>query len=202
MTEATYEMMNSGEIQVNLPGGVQVFAKLLDNFPVENVYMSWAQGLIYLRKVRRRDGTIEVRDVTLAAIRYSLARVRRAKDAQANGDRALRRRLRAARLATPKPGAPSPERRKRGPIERVPSPKREAASDAALVYHAPNNLARLAPERNDHQQHAERLGALPRRLDHGQARGPARGQHDARLPGHRRRGRRGARRAQPGAPRL
>ena len=109
--------------------------------------MSWAQGLIYLRAVRRRAGPgespIAIRDVTLAAIRYSLARVRRASRAQVNGARDLRRRLRAAREAKPKAGSPTPERRRQGAIERVVAPKRELANDPAMVYHAPDNLERL-----------------------------------------------------------
>ena len=110
--------------------------------------MSWAQGLIYLRKVEREDGTLEIRDVTLAVIRYSLGRVKRAKASEVKAARELRQRLRKAARYKPKTGSPTPERRKRaldeGSVAQlVTAPKREAASDAAFVYEVPGHLARL-----------------------------------------------------------
>ncbi len=122
MTEPTYRMTASGEIEVGSPDGGLVFAKPLDDFPIKGIYMTWSQGLIYLRRIERDDGTVEIRDLTLAAIRYSLTRVRRANAAKVKPDRELRRRLRPAREAKPKAGSPTPERRKRGQVEFVIAP--------------------------------------------------------------------------------
>ena len=53
MTEPTYRMTASGEIEVGSPDGGLVFAKPLDDFPIKGIYMTWSQGLIYLRRIER-----------------------------------------------------------------------------------------------------------------------------------------------------
>ena len=148
MTGRDYTLLPDGEIAVALSDEVTVFAKPLEDFPIDDIYMTWAQGLIYLRCRDYGGGRVEIRDVTLAVIRYSLARVKRAKAGQVRAEREQRERLRKAARYKPKTGSPTPERRKRARDEGsvaqlVAAPKREAASDAAFVYQVPSHMARL-----------------------------------------------------------
>ena len=138
--------------------GVAVEAARRKDLPWPDIFMGRhpGAGLCFFR-VRRRgapnshpgpgceSGEIEVWECT-EAVRRALQRRRDRLNERAK--EALARAKQGDVKADAKPGSPTPGRRRRGaeqglPIERVVAPKREAASDAALVYNAPDNLARL-----------------------------------------------------------
>lgn len=152
MTAPTFTDLENGTIRVDLPGNIQVFATLMKGFPITGIYMYWAPGVIYLRRVERPDGTVVIRDVTVATLRYSVnavrKRVRQGKDRTKDAEQELRRSLEVARKSKPKIGSPTPERRKRGveldlQVQRVAAPLRPNAADAAVVYYVPDMMAHL-----------------------------------------------------------
>ena len=112
MTERTYTPLPDGTIAIALSDEVTVFAALLEDFPIAGIYMSWAQGAIYLR-CPCGEGRVEIRDVTEAVLRYSLARLRRSKGRKAKAEGDQRERIRKGAGYSPKTGSPTPERRKR-----------------------------------------------------------------------------------------
>ncbi len=62
MTERVYTMSADGTIiSIALRGGVTVFAKPLEDFPIAGIYMTWAQGLIYLRCTDNGAEGVEIR---------------------------------------------------------------------------------------------------------------------------------------------
>ena len=78
MTEGAYTMLPDGTIAVALSEDVTVFASELEDFPIAGIYFSWAQGSIYLRCTDKGAEGVEIRDVTVAVLRYSRPRLRRA----------------------------------------------------------------------------------------------------------------------------
>ncbi len=171
MSWPIFNDLGDGTILVELPGGIQVFAREIENFPIPGLFMTWAQGLMYLRRIERQDGSIVIRDVTLATLRYSVLRaregkerirdaadelrrslvklrVREGKDRAKDVEHERRRSLADARKSTPKIGSPTPERRRRGleedlQVQRVAAPLRPNAADAAVVYYVPDMMAQL-----------------------------------------------------------
>ncbi len=143
MTERTYNRLSDGTISITLPDGVTVFATLLEDFPIADIYMSWAQGAIYLRR-SRGEGRAEIRDVTEAVLRYSMARLRHSKGRKAKAEGAQRARIRRGADYNPKTGSPTPERRKRALAEGS-AVQLVASADApsATLYHVPSSLARM-----------------------------------------------------------
>ena len=136
------------EINVILPSGRYSTATRRADIKIPFVFESRVEQLRYLQLKRDEDGRLCVDDVTEEVLAEMVARLKagKARD-RANGKQ------RAARLkasvGAPPPGSPTPKRRKRAaeqglPIARAPSPKREGkASEQALVYYAPDNMARL-----------------------------------------------------------
>ena len=103
--------------------------------------------MIYLRCTHYGD-RVEIRDVTEAVLRYSRGRVKRSKANKAELEQRQRDRILRAVRYKPKAGSPTPERRRRatdegGAFLKIPAPKREAASDPAVVYEIPSHLSRL-----------------------------------------------------------
>ena len=86
----------------------------------------------------------EIRDVTVAVLRYSRARLRRSRGAKSNAEADQRERIRTDASYKPKTGSPTPERRKRAldedsVMQLVPSPD----APSARLYQVPSHLERL-----------------------------------------------------------
>ena len=144
MTARTYTALPDGTIAIALSDEVTVFAAPLEDFPIGGIYMSWAQGAIYLRYRFLGDGRGQIRDVTEAVLRYSLARLRRSKGRQAKAKGAQRARIRKGAEYTPKTGSPTPERRKRA-LDEGSAVQLVASPDApsATLYQVPSHLLRM-----------------------------------------------------------
>ena len=143
MTARPYTPMPDGTIAITLSDKVTVFATLLEEFPIAGIYMSWAQGAIYLR-FRRGEGRAEIRDVTEAVLRYSLARLRRSKGRKAEVEADQYERIRKGAEYRPKTGSPTPERRKRA-LDEGSAVQLVASPDVpnATLYQVPSSLLRL-----------------------------------------------------------
>lgn len=136
------------EINVILPSGRHSTAIRRADIKMPHVFESRLEQLRYFQLKRDDAGHLYVDDATEEVLAEMVARLKASKGrAKANGkERAARLR---ATARVPKPGSPTPERRKRAaaegmPIERVAGPEREGkASTQAMVYHAPDNMARL-----------------------------------------------------------
>ena len=151
MTERTYVELPDGTIAIRLSDDLTVYAKALEEFPISGIYMSWAQGLIYLRCTENGAEGVKIRDVTEAVLRYSLARVKRSKRRKGKAEADQRERILKGASYMPKAGSPTPERRRR-------------ALDEGSAAESPGADA---PQWQDHEQHGTRRREVSCRLRHG-----------------------------------